>query len=197
MAIEINGDKSLRRCVCKVPNGYEVEKIKVRYGNIEKLVWTKDPLRVYRQKINAVTINNVYVKSEFSGTYCGDDEYRYSVEGTPYFTILTGEAGNKVKITSIKLAGYIDISVDQYYILRQTTTTLEKTSVGSNESIVLSPTVKTRSYFYSTSDAYIECYLKAEITYADGYVHTYIKKETFLDLGENYVLDSNIPALKN
>ena len=34
MAIEINGDKSLRRCVYKDPDGnsHEVEKIKVRYG---------------------------------------------------------------------------------------------------------------------------------------------------------------------
>lgn len=165
-------------------------------------VWTKDPLRVCRQQIGNVTINNVYVKSEYSGTTCGSDEYKYYVEGTPYFTILILQSAGKVKITNVKLTGFINITFgDTEVILEQNSETLEK-AIGNEIGLIsLEPTVNTRVSGTSVHSTYVDYTFEAEITYADGYIHKYVNKNKIIITKENettsYVLDNNIPALKD
>lgn len=213
MAIEINGDKSLRRCVYKDldVNSPEVEKIKVRYGNIEKLVWQKDPLRVYRQQITSIEIEDVEVKSRYYGTYCGEDEYYFTCENNPACIIRTGNISSAlmVKISSIKVIGYIDIMLDGYYLYKGKNTTKIVTKDEDEERLFYADLYPGCDYRLSLFQAYsvsvptVEYSIKVEVTYSDGYVYTFTKTSSITiymsdtNTSKKYIESVNIPALKN
>lgn len=175
---------------------------------LEKVVWTKDPLRVYRQQIESIIIYDVGVVSEYIGTYCGDDEYKYYCDNNPGIVVRIKDVAytKASKIKSITLTGYAHILVNNTYLYKAKTETdtLTGNEVGSVISVY--PYFDyLADYEYSTALPRVEYSIKLEVTYEDGYVYTYNKSnliymsiEDTNNSFKRYNIETTaFPALKN
>lgn len=175
---------------------------------IEKLVWQKDPLRVYRQQIESIIIYDVGVVSEYIGTYCGDDEYKYYCDNNPGIVVRIKDVAytKASKIKSITLTGYAHILVNNTYLYKAKTETKTLTGNEVGSAISVYPDFDyLADYEYSTALPRVEYSIKLEVTYEDGYVYTYNKsnliymsiKDTNNSFKQYNIETTAFPALKN
>ena len=175
---------------------------------LEKVVWTKDPLRVYRQQIESIIIEDVGVVSEYMGTYCGDDEYKYYCDNNPGIVVRIKDVAyaKASKIKSITLTGYAHILVNNTYLYKAKTETNTLTGNEVGSVICVYPDFDyLEDYEYSTSLPRVEYSIKLEVTYEDGYVYTYNKSnfiymsiEDTNNSSKQYSIETKaFPALKN
>lgn len=186
----------------------KAEVVPDKNNGFEELVWTKDPLRVYRQQIESIIIVDVGVVSEYIGTYCGDDEYKYYCDNNPGIVVRIKDVAyaKASKIKSITLTGYAHILVNNTYLYKAKTET--DTSTGNEVGSVISiyPGFDyLDDYEYSTALPRVEYSIKLEVTYEDGYVYTYNKSnliymsiEDTNNSSKRYNIETTaFPALKN